>query len=434
MSDQQTVPDYRQDALNLIKEHVSRQGVENHPISEMAPTYSDEDFFRAAELEGKEFRPMEVEPAAPKEKSFDSDLPGLREASSELQQKRRAAERPVTLREYRSIDKDGTFGDKRPPHETRTAADAADDLTKLRQAERSAEADFENMSLRGRIDHFRAQADAADRGGATPTQPADLQPQPEAQPDVPPGVDPEVAKALSNEKVRAAINEQIRESEVARQNYTAATQQLAQTQIATLLQSFPELQGVNAQTYPAAMRAIQARDPARAQQIEAHLQSTTRSLQTIAQHYQAEQHHAALQEVQRFQRHAQIEDGKFEAFEKTRPAAEVKAVRENIATVLQQEFGIDPQALHQLYNSNPALRSVEAQKLIYMAIRAALAQRGIKKAPAKLPPVQRPGVDSGYRETYEGGQLREAMAAFSRESSPRNAAKALVAKRRAALR
>ena len=118
-------------------------------------------------------------------------------------------------------------------------------------------------------------------------------------------------------------------------------------------------------------------------------------------------------------------------FAATRPAAEVKAVRDNVVSVLESEFGIDLNTLRSLYENNAAFRSGAGQRLVYQAVRSVLAERGIQKAPANVPRVVRPGenISSGT----DNSVLAAAMRAFNADpNNPKLAAKALTARRRAA--
>jgi hypothetical protein len=376
-----------------------------------------------------------AEPAAPAPETFKSDTDGLRDAASELQERRATEGREPIRREYRATE----TNERMPLEQTRKLSEAADDLKNLREVEDAAASEFAAMSLREKVDHFLQEQQQEQPQQQQPLQQQpqqqqeQLAPQPESVEPVN-GVDPEVAKALENPKIRQAINEQIQHSEQARQQYMAALHQVSQIQAAAITHQFPELAGVTQETLPAVLNAINSRDPARAQAIVNHLQSTSKQIEVTNQQIRAEQQHAAQQAAHQFQAYSKAEDSKFEDFEKTRPASEVKAVRDNVGKVLKDDFGIDPAALLRLYNSHPAFRSAEAQKLLYTAVRYSLAERGVRanrSIPKNLPPVQRPGTDGDFGHVDHSG-VREAMRAFAADSTPKKAAAALMARRRAA--
>jgi hypothetical protein len=245
------------------------------------------------------------------------------------------------------------------------------------------------------------------------------------------GVSAKVQQALQDPEIRSALEQQAFAAEAARQQYAAAAQQLVQATESQLLASFPELKGVTAQTLGPVLHGIASRDPQRAQQIVAGIQGAAQNVQVARQHQYAEAVRQQQAQQQQFTAYAAQQDNEFEKFEQTRPAAEVKQVRENIYSVLKDEFGIDADAMQQLYHSNPAFRSAQAQKLIYAAVRQSLAEKAIHKAPANLPPVQRPGTAGDFAHIDDHGTGR-AAAEFRADSNPRTAARLLQARRRAA--
>jgi len=146
----------------------------------------------------------------------------------------------------------------------------------------------------------------------------------------------------------------------------------------------------------------------------------------VQQHQQA----AYAQQQQQFASYCKASDAAFDSFAATRPAAEVKAVRDNIVNVLTEDFGLDPNALAQLYNSNPAFRSVEAQKLIYAAVRNSLAERAMRNTPKGLPPVvQRPGSVGDFAGSADSTALTAATERFRGNPSLKSAAARLTALR-----
>lgn len=257
-----------------------------------------------------------------------------------------------------------------------------------------------------------------------PVQP-ELAPQPEqVQPQPTNGVDPEVAKALSNEKVRAAINEQIQQSEIARQQYVAAIQQMGQVASANLLANFPELQGVTQQSFPQVLQAINARDPARAQAIVSHVQAAGQHMQALQQ--QAEQYQAAVAQQTR----AQIDhwDSDDEAV-KNDP--DIKRIKSEIVNVAKTHYGISEKDLRHAWQNETWIHHPAVQAMMTDAVRYRLARQGAGKARATpVSRVMRPGEVNTGGASYDP-QLSEAAAAFRELPNPRNAARQLSALRRA---
>jgi hypothetical protein len=354
----------------------------------------------------------------------------VHEAARDLTE-RREQEAPIVEREYKQTT-GADRGKRSPLNQTLSAKRAAADLASARRAEREAEDIHASQRLREQIDLDRSAEQAAKADADL--QP-DLQPQPEqvqqpaeAQPQATPGVDPEVAKALQNPKVVAAINEQIASSEQARQQYSAAVEQMGHATVANILASFPEMKGINAQNFQQAIQAINAVDPARAQAIVSHVRAASQQLQAIQQQQTAQRQQAAQQQ----QTWMNQQDDEFEKWSQTQPANEVKAVRGAVIDTLTREYGIDRAELAQLWNSQPLMRSLPVQRLLYDITRFHLARAGIQKAATVHRPVQRPGTaETGHADYSE---LTARMKDFAADATPRKAAAALMARRRAALR
>jgi hypothetical protein len=386
--------------------------------------------FRATELADKQFVPMQMsEPAAKPEPSFSSETEGLRAAATELQERRATEEREPIRREYRATE----TNERMPLEQTRKLSEAADDLKNLREVEDAAASELAAMSLREKVDHFLAQGEQQPAASPAEQQPQQQQAEPAPQPEsveAVNGVDPEVARALENPKIRQAINEQISHSEQARQQYMAALHQVSQIQAAAITRQFPELAGATQETLPAILNAINVRDPARAQAIVSHLQSTSKQIEATNQQIRAEQQRAAQQAAHQFQAYSKAEDSKFEEFEKTRPASEVKAVRGAVIDTLVNHYGVDKEELARMWATNPMLRAAPIQRLLYDITRFHIAQDGIKKAPPVNRPVMRPGEVDTSGADHSG--VREAMREFSKAPTAKSAAAALMARRRAA--
>lgn len=371
------------------------------------------------------FTPMPRQPAE-SDSSYRSDSDGLKSAAQELVKKRQEAEQnaPVQERAYHTEAK--ADKPRRPITETVKLREAAADLSSVRQAEPDADSVLKNLSLREKLDRFRQDANAEDRGqveAAQAPQPQPETPQHEAPQQQTGGVHPEVVEALKNPHVRAALEQEAMAHAGARQQYLQSVQTLHDASLATVMANFPELQQGNTQQVLEQMRV---QNPARFAEITGHLQK----VQQIGHHWLQLRAQQQQQAVQQFEAYGRAEDQKFDDYASTRPASEAKIVRENVASVLESEFGIDANSLRTLYTSNAAFRSAQAQRLVYAAVRNVLAERGIKQAPAHVPHVMRPGeaVTSGT----DNSALAAAFKAFNADANPRSAAKALMARRKAA--
>jgi hypothetical protein len=369
--------------------------------------------------------PMALEPEPAVEEPYTASVESLRQAGRDLQDGREVPA-PTINRGYMHAA-GPKAGERMPIHLTRTATEAAKDLADMRRAEAMAEHEQAVTEFQQQVDLDR------DAQQPQPTQQPDLQPQPVEQPQAQPqdGLSNKVRQALNDPEIRNAIQAEIQHASTAQQAYSAAVGALQQAAQASLLSSVPELQ--NARTDQEAALIIQAvakTNPARANEIAGAIQNAQRNMAVVQQHQQA----AYAQQQQQFQAYAKASDAAFDSFAATRPAAEVKAVKDNIVSVLAEDFGLDPNALAQLYNSTPALRSVEAQKLIYAAVRNSLAERAMRNTPKGLPPVsQRPGtVDtSGTYDPRLSPGLTAAAREFKAKPSLRSGARQLAELRRA---
>src|SRR5262249_28766720 len=163
-----------------------------------------------------------------------------------------------------------------------------------------------------------------------PQQPVENPQQQQQQPVD--GVDPELAAAINNPKVRLALEQEIQTVEAARGQYQAASLQAAQLAAAALFSFAPELQNISAAEMPVALRLIAAKDPQRAQQIEAHVQRT-QALFTASQ--QAAQHQQQIQ-AQQMQNWARAEDAKFEESVKGETRETRRLIEGNVMKVMQE--------------------------------------------------------------------------------------------------
>jgi hypothetical protein len=371
------------------------------------------------------FTPVPEAPA-PEPETFSSNIDGLSAAANELNS-HRELETPPVVREYQHTHGEHR-GERRPLNETIDIDRAAKDLADLRRAEADAQEVLGNLARQKEIDANRAegiQAQLDQLEGLPPVEARQPEAQPQAQPVPADGVHPDVRAALENPHVRQAIQQQIGASETARQEYMNAAAAFIQLQNASLLSNFEELRGATRENLPGIIKAVQVRDPARAAEMVKHIETTMTMVAQAQQHQQFE-HQRAQHEAQTWMNQ---QDQAFETFARSRPEAEVKEVRGAVADVLATEYGIDRNALAQLWNTSPLLRSEPVQKLLYNLTRYHLAQQNIRKAPMPNRKVMRPG-DVSIGHDYS--ELTQKMRDFAADSTPRKGAAALMARRRAA--
>ena len=398
-----------------------------------APTYEREQPAEPVPM------PMADAPAPAEPETFSSDTPGITAAANELSQ-RRQQDTPIITREYQDVK----TNEKRPLHETRTLSQAADDLKNVRAVEDAA---FETATadrLAQQVDRFRTDAAAAERGQQTPQQqqpappeaaPADLfRPQPES-PEVP-GGDPELVKLFQNEKIRGGITHALNQAEAARQQYAQAAQQALQQAAISSFAAVPELHGcANLDQVRGALAVIQKNNPQRFLEINGHLQKIEQVRQFAHQQQQAQQ--AAVQQqqqqaAQQFSAYSKAADAEYDKFQATRPAEEVKQVREAVLDTLEEQYGLSKQAVAELYTTSPVFRSAGVQRALYDLTRLHLLQQNIHRAPMPNRLVMRPGTVETAGIDYTG--FAEKMREFAADPNPRKAAAALIARRAASRR
>jgi hypothetical protein len=261
-------------------------------------------------------------------------------------------------------------GEKIPENQTLEAEQAARDLNLVRNWEATAaQPDLDRVqnavdNMRQAFPQRELPADfipqleqAAEQAKQQQSQPQEQQPQVDAQPQQQQptdGVDPEIAAALQNPKIRAALEAEVQSAEAARVQYAQATAQAAQLAGASLLASFPELANVPTNQLQTAIQVIGARDPQRAQAINAQLERTqalyAASVQAQNAQAQIQAQRAAVQEAQLRQQIAQ-EDAKFSASIAHEPPEVVQRAAAKIAEIAA-EHGVDRAALSRLWMSS----------------------------------------------------------------------------------
>jgi hypothetical protein len=368
------------------------------------------------------------------------DSTAVREAAEDLSRDR--SEGRIPEAESEPIDrgykyyKGGKAGQDIEKHYTLEAERAARDLNMIREVDAAIQqpttdhfqpfidamrANFPNKEL---PPDFLAQMDQAQQQ-VEQAQAQTEQPQAPAEP-VDERARLEAAWKNTPVEIQRAIQQEILATEQSRQTYERATWESAQLSAAALFSQFPELSNLSAQELPHAIAAISKVDPAKGQAINAAVQRTQNLYNASMQARQAQsQIEAAKQKMW-----VDGEDKKFQTeVLANEPPETVEAVARNGARILKSSYGIEPQEFKQMLADNPALRSAPAQRLIYDAIKTALAREEIaNKRDRSVPPVQRPGVSTGYRSDSD---VEAALKAFNKAPSPQSAAALLTARRAA---
>jgi hypothetical protein len=390
-----------------------------------------------------EYVPMPEAPA-PVEKSYGSETEGLREAARDLSE-RRQAKAPIIERSYRQIDGEHA-GDPSPHNQTISLDRASRDLHNARAAENAVVEGAAAIDLAQKVDDFRADA-AAERGqqqAPEPQAPQQPEPQPgpqqpelEPQPERPQadGADPELARLFENNpKLRAAVEGHLQRTETLRQEYeasiSAAIGAAQQAHVAGLINAFPELAGMNLPTLQGALTLMQRQNPQRFAEFNAHVQ---RIQATATQLQQAQQQQAAVQQqriAQQTKSQMQAWDDQYDRATKNDP--DIKRVKAEIVNVARNHYGISEKDLAHAWQNETWIHHPAVQAMMTDAVRYRLAAAAAAYNKARpLPPVQRPGVDGDFGYVDTSG-VTEAMRAFAADSTPRKAAAALIARRRAA--
>jgi hypothetical protein len=369
------------------------------------------------------FQPMPMANSEPpKEDTFSSESEGLRAAASELRERRQQGQAAPTQRLYM----DAQTRERRPMTETRKLPEVAADLKDLRNAEADAAIARTSEDLAQRIDQFRAERDAQEvlAEHYAKQQPEAPMPQPEAVPEATPVSSLAEKYQRLDPELKGAIEQQATAHETARQQYLGAVQQLGNTAWANIMAQFPEMQQGNPQQVLEQMRV---QNPQRFAEIVGHLQK----VQAVGQHWQQLQTQQQQQQAREFSQFSAQADAEYDSYVATRPAAERKQVVDNLEGMFKA-YGIDKQEFVKLYQSSPLLRSGAAQKIFHdLAVFHATRQATSKRPVAPVPKVVRPG-ETYDRPSGESAVVAEKMRQFAADPNPRNAGKALAARRRAA--
>jgi hypothetical protein len=340
---------------------------------------------------------------------------------------------------------------------TISAEQGAHDVSRFRETLAESEQARLDAEIARTIDELRA-GDAQPR--QPPVQPTEAQtPQPEPQQQQrPASEDIEIQKLLeANPRLLSAVvelqnqaqnaqnyyaQESARAIEQAQRTYSDGLQQNAALLLGVIAQRNPELKASHPSQWPVILQSLNQTNPQRAQAILTELEGSRNFLtqvqqqETVRQQQFQTQYQAYQQETQRrWQNYSDDQDAKYEEFEKTRPAAEVKAVRENVLRVLSSIYGRPERDLIREYQTNPMARSSGTQIMAYKETAAQLAREGLaaKAVPAPVPTVQRPGSPASIapQSDYDYRRLSDKLDRSTGRDALKAAAELVTARRNA---
>jgi hypothetical protein len=323
-------------------------------------------------------------------------------------------------------------GRHKPLSETVTREQAASDLSNIRAAEADALRQAEDQAL----------ADAMNTLLADGQQPQQAQPQAQEQPQA---VEQQgdidlAAEFQKSPKLLAAVQEAVGQyygaAEQARQQYQAAMANNAAAAAYSLVQQYPELQGIRADQIPTAIQVLAKSNPQRAQEMVRHLEQV-RGL--VQQHQQAQVQQAqAYQQAaqQNFERAASDADARYHEWSSQFTAEHNAETTREAMIYLKEELGLSEKQIVEAWNTG-ALRSYEAQRLLHDAARYRMLGRGLEAKRVKAAPqVQRPGspMERGSEEDYSMRKLNARLDSSSGRDQLRAAAELVATRRRNARR
>ena len=212
------------------------------------------------------------------------------------------------------------------------------------------------------------------------------------------GLDVETRRALKIPQVRSALESEFQKIDETRTQYSQGLQAAQQFGQAALLEIVPELGQLPLEQWGDGLNMLAQVDPARAQTAANMLQRVgqIQQAQQQAAQYQAQQHQAQMRE------YGKSEDTKFKAMI---GPERMKQVEAHLVPYLAK-VGIDKDQFAHALQTNPMIRSAEAQKLIADAIGYDLIRSATPKpAPKGLPPVQKPGTSNRARASSPSAQM-----------------------------
>ena len=367
-------------------------------------------------------------PTPDEPKEYDRGDAGIVEASNDLSRERGPTEDPlikITDRRHDSDDRkyyttaEEAGRDLNDYHRTLDATEATENLQEL-----AREVDLARSQVAG-VQHPQPEQQQAAPIEAPQPQQSDA-PQPEYG-EQPSGLDPEVSAALQNPKVRAVIEASVAPAEQARQQYAAATAQVAGMLVAELAADLPEIVSLPPEQRLVGLQILQKQQPERFAAVEAKAGRIHAVYNAQLQNNAYEAH----QRQQQYKAWAKGEDDRLLA--KAPEAAELEISRAALKSL--KAAGFSEEELARAWQGEPfSMRDHRAQLLILKAAKYDEAMANAHANPSRqLPPVQRPGIapSAGERSAVDLSELRSEFKRATGNEQLRLAAKLHQAQRRA---
>jgi hypothetical protein len=317
-------------------------------------------------------------------------------------------------------------GEPAPENLAQTTEQAASDLSNLHQWQKTELENEGLLKIAKEVDKARAEKIKADRKNADHygldadetlaraeeeadgTEPkAERATKDGTEPYVAPKVGelhPEVEKALKHPQVREAIQQEFGEANKVRQAYTTGLEQARVASLATLAEVVPHLMGLDPSRFEEGLSVLSQVDPPAFQQA---MNILGRTHQIVQAQQATQQLQAQIQQAQ-MREYGRTEDARFNSMI---GAEGIKQLNANLVPYLKK-IGIDPQGLVHELQTNPRLRSAEAQKLVADAVAYDLIKSSAPKAiPKAVPAVVKPGIAApkGARANESIGAARDRL-------------------------
>jgi hypothetical protein len=368
---------------------------------------------------------LQTAETAAEQPTYTSQTDGMRQAATELRQKRDEAETaappPVAPDRVKDemerriagamgvewVDSDTIVMPKDKPEPT--IREASDHLKEMRRLK---------AQLSEGVKDELAEADRFESEYA-----ASLQEQPASDAEQPVEEPPSPEQAAHEQ-----AQQHLAAAEHARQQYENATAQTIAQVTNIAVAEIPELPALAAliRQYPAQEQAILSefarQNPQKAARFQQLDQIVRAGEQQQAQIAQARAHEQRAS----FAAHAKQSDEDFAARHPEMNDPKTAAVIQAEAVELLQELGISQEEMARRYHNDPSFRSAAAQELIYRAVQYRRAQKSalnLNAHRAPVPPVQRPGVARSRAEA-NGAATEELSRRLSSARSQRDGLRA----------
>jgi hypothetical protein len=173
-------------------------------------------------------------------------------------------------------------------------------------------------------------------------------------------------------------------------------------------------------------------NPQRAQQMVNHIEGVRRVIGEWEWAARSRQQVDQQQQRQQWRQWSKVQDSEYEDFaSKEASPEERKAIEAEAWALMRAEYGATDEQIAQAWQSNPNLRSLGAQRLLFRAARESLARKSIasKQVRNNIPTVQRPGSGNVERMPAADAEIAALNRRLNKSGSPKDAAELLTAMR-----